>query len=76
MSLSPSNCPKCNGSMVKGFLPVPESTVVPTYWVEGQLEKNFFGSVKTQDRDIYRVFAYRCRSCGFMEVYAQETPER
>jgi hypothetical protein len=41
-----------------------------TYWIEGQREKNFWGTLKTKGRKQYFITAYRCERCGFLKFYA------
>ena len=74
--MPPSNpsCPRCSGTMSIG--------VVPDYgdgnygfqprWVEGEFEKNWYGSIQTKNRRVLLVETYRCERCGFLESYANE----
>jgi hypothetical protein len=51
-------CPKCNGEMEIGYL-----RDAP-YWRKGtSLWQVGFGT---------RVYAYRCKSCGYIELYAEK----
>lgn len=69
-----TDCPRCGGRLVRGFLPdydhqAPKETVT---WVEGEgPQKRWWGNtVKGQPR--YGVEAHRCRECGRLELYAVE----
>jgi predicted nucleic-acid-binding Zn-ribbon protein len=50
-------CPKCNGEMEVGYL-----TGAP-YWKRG---RRFWGSGMDS-----KVFAYKCRTCGYTEFYCE-----
>jgi hypothetical protein len=64
-------CPKCQSAMVAGFVIDKEhggSRI--SRWVEGPPEKSVFGNVKLRGRKPIEVATWRCRSCGFLESYA------
>lgn len=64
-------CPKCNGYMVRGFLPDQSqgATFVAT-WYPGEPEKSFWTATK-RDRSLgVPVGAFLCEKCGFLELYA------
>lgn len=65
------SCPKCQGSMVEGFL------VDTTHgghkigvWAEGVPEKSFWTGVKLRGKKKYSIQSWRCGRCGFLENYA------
>lgn len=78
MSDSGLNCPKCASEMEGGFIVDHghggESR--PSDWVEGEPVKSFWYGTEIRGKEQYRVRAYRCARCGFLESYATETPEK
>jgi len=55
-------CPKCSAEMEVGYL-----RDAP-YWINGtSLWHIGFGP---------RVYAYRCRNCGYVELYVEEKKEK
>ena len=70
MSAEPTRCPKCNGEMVQGFLFESEVDKLQT-WVEGTLEKYWWGGAKVPKEKRVPVGTYRCSVCGFLEFYAR-----
>ncbi len=72
MPIGPMTCIKCSAEMIEGFIPEPPLFGRPhQVWVEGPVQRGFFG-VKTDERDVRRVRAYRCIVCGYLESYATE----
>ena len=39
-------------------------------WVEGEVEKSVWTGIKTKNRDVYYVDAFRCDACGALRFYA------
>ena len=70
MSAEQTRCPKCNGEMVQGFLFESEVHKLQT-WVEGTLEKYWWGGAKVPKEKRVPVGTYRCSVCGFLEFYAR-----
>lgn len=70
-------CPRCRGRMHAGFLMDRADYNVPavTRWVEGTPEKSFWTGLKTNDRAVLAVTSYRCERCGYLESYANPSPE-
>jgi hypothetical protein len=66
-------CGECGGEMHAGFIMGNEGGAdVPqgaAYWLEGPYKKGFFG-LKTGEKKIYYILAYRCEQCGFLKFYA------
>jgi hypothetical protein len=56
--------------MIQGF--IPERGHLYQVWVEGAVDVGLFGTVKTAERDVRRIRAYRCIGCGYIESYATE----
>ena len=65
-------CPKCEGSMEAGFiLDVWDVSLAKvSEWVKGEPQHGFFGHVKPRAGEKYKVTAYRCADCGYIESYA------
>jgi len=67
------NCPKCNSEMEEGFIvDYGYGSVRPSDWVKGEPVKSFWLGTKITDQKQFRVRAYRCARCGFLESYATE----
>ena len=65
-------CPRCRGSMERGFVADKAHYSVPETqkWVEGPPERSFWTGLKMKDRDVLPVATYRCERCGYLESYA------
>jgi hypothetical protein len=65
-------CPKCQNEMESGFLPDNQgynSIVVVGDWALGPPRKQFGGNIVS---DVHRpITAFRCKNCGFIEMYAK-----
>lgn len=63
-------CPKCQSSMSEGLM-IENKDGIPTStrWVEGPLEKGWFG-LKLKGRRQITVATHRCTRCGYLENYA------
>lgn len=68
------SCPKCNGEMAEGFVldRGDYNIKMPSVWVEGNPETSFWSGLKTSDREAFRVQAFRCSSCNYLEFYTAE----
>ncbi|MEP6900806.1 MAG: PF20097 family protein [Actinomycetota bacterium] len=67
-------CPKCGTYMREGFvLDRGDSNVkLTSCWIEGEPEKSFWSGLKTSEREAFRVQAFRCPACNFLEFYTAE----
>src|SRR4051812_38394739 len=67
-------CSKCSGVMEEGFIPDfgHNEYVRPLKWIEGKPEKSFWRGTKVEDRRHTNISTYRCRECGYLELYAKE----
>lgn len=64
------NCPKCQGSMIEGFIPGEKSGMpIVSAWIEGPPEKGWWGNVKLPGKP-KPISTWRCNRCGFLEQYA------
>lgn len=65
-------CQKCQHEMEAGFLPDNRGgkyIVIVGLWALGPPRTQFGGNIVS---DVYRpVTAYRCKNCGFLEMYAK-----
>lgn len=67
----PSNCPKCAGTMERGFLlDRTQGTYAVTEWVAGEPVKSLWIGLKLRRKTRLKVATWRCRRCGFLESYA------
>ncbi|MFC0597377.1 hypothetical protein [Streptomyces palmae] len=41
-------------------------------WIEGALERGFFGGAKRRGRTRWQIAAFRCPVCGHLELFATE----
>jgi hypothetical protein len=70
-------CPKDQGDMEQGFVldvrPIGVSgggyDPEPAEWVQGPIKGGMFAGLKIKTRR--RIDAFRCASCGYIELYAQ-----
>lgn len=73
----------CGGRLTLGLLPdFAHMAVYGTVWVEGEVDvgKGFWESLQTgggvslKDRRVFGLDAWRCESCGRVELYAERAP--
>lgn len=64
-------CPKCQSSMVEGFVATEKSSM-PTVsgWTGGAPQKGWWGNIKTPGKPI-PIATWRCSRCGYLEHYAR-----
>jgi hypothetical protein len=60
-------CPKCQGEMESGLIPDAGYSVVR--WRPGPTPKGFLNRIKAVKTPGYQLAAYRCKKCGFLEMY-------
>jgi hypothetical protein len=74
MATSPRQCPKCNHEMNRGF--VIDNTESGgrkvAHWAAGGPRKSFWLGTKLPDEELVPIGAYRCTSCGYLELYARQ----
>ena len=72
MSVEKTQCPKCNGDMVQGFIfEIDGSIRKVSAWVEGAPEKSWWGGATVPKEKCVPVGTFRCSVCGFLESYAR-----
>jgi hypothetical protein len=69
-------CPKCEKPMDRGHVPdITDGAARQSTWAPGEaVKRRFFGRVKIKyDPDeAIPLSAYRCPSCGYVELYARQ----
>lgn len=70
-------CAGCGSLLQRGFIidRGHYDSKSPQAWVEGEPESSFWSGLKTSDREIRRVDAYRCTRCGRLDFFAVEHTE-
>jgi hypothetical protein len=69
-------CPKCQGSMERGYVAdVGYSMVNQSGWSRGEPEprRRFFGGIKWRRSESIPIVCLRCIGCGYLESYAPST---
>jgi Domain of unknown function (DUF6487) len=73
---SPKTCPKCGGAMTEGFiLDRVSGGDRQSRWIEGTADPSFWTGIKTSGLKQYKLTAYRCDGCGFVELSAERPVE-
>ena len=67
-------CLKCGGDMREGFEPGSKGVrSLRSVWIEGRPERTVLsGGLRTVDREVRAIAAYRCEGCGYLEHYADD----
>ena len=68
-------CSKCNALMVEGFIPDFNHTDIRVLnWVWGAPQTGILGrtKVKKDEMKSFQIKAFRCSSCGFIELNARD----
>ena len=71
-----TDCPKCRDKLEQGF--IPEKSAEGTYttlWAEGEEPVAKWYGKTLKGLQMYAVEAWRCRSCGYVELYARKEVE-
>lgn len=66
-----NSCPKCQGSMVEGYILDLNQARSVCKWIEGAPEKSFWSGLKIAGRANVNIQTWRCGRCGFLESYAR-----
>jgi len=74
MHPSTRQCPKCQRTMVVGFVVDKGHHNMPSgpEWCEGQPVRSFWFGLKTKGRESRAVRTFRCTGCGYLESYAAD----
>jgi hypothetical protein len=66
-------CPKCDETMDRGHVPdVAHAQALLSSWAPGEPEpRRFLGGIKYDAGALMPLTAYRCPSCGLVELYAR-----
>ena len=73
MAHSSERCPKCGRGMEQGFvLDNSHGTRIVSQWVAGAPLKSFWLGTKVPNDKLLPIGAYRCSSCGYLELYARQ----
>ena len=78
MTPASTECLRCHANMEEGFvLDRSHGGVMDVAtWVSGTPESSFFsGGIKTKGRDMFRLSAFLCRNCGYVEFRAMESKQ-
>ncbi|HEY0427572.1 MAG TPA: PF20097 family protein [Pyrinomonadaceae bacterium] len=68
-------CPRCGGEMSEGYVldRGDNGYKWPQMWVEGEPEESFWANgLKTSNRKVFKVQAFRCADCKYLEFYTTE----
>jgi len=70
----PGSCLRCGEELMdEGFVEdVGHAAQGYARWVAGALERGPFGGAKRMGRAHYAIAAWRCRSCGHLELFAND----
>ena len=70
--MAASRCPKCQSSMVEGFI-VDQGYGAATVstWQGGEPRKSIWTGVKQDKREQHEIVTWRCSRCGYLESYAR-----
>lgn len=66
------NCPKCQGSMSRGFIANKnhDGSLGTLLWVEGEPVKSVWTGLKLKGKTQLEIQTFRCSRCHFLEHYA------
>ena len=72
MNTETSQCPKCNGEMVQGFIvDRTKGAVHVSSWFAGAPKRSFWFGIKEPASEAIPIGTFRCSACGFLESYAR-----
>lgn len=73
MAQASFRCPKCQKTMEEGHVPdIGRNGATRSVWLHGQAEpRAFWGGIKFKKKEQIPLTAYRCPSCGYVELYAK-----
>lgn len=74
MAQASLRCPKCQKTMEEGHIPdnIGHSQATQSSWAHGPADRlRFFGGIRLKKKELIPFSAYRCPSCGYVELYAK-----
>jgi predicted nucleic-acid-binding Zn-ribbon protein len=72
MSDHPQQCPKCDGEMEQGFImDMTHGGRLVSQWGAGPPRKYFWLGTKLPEEKLIPMGAFRCASCGYLELFAR-----
>lgn len=73
--MSSQPCPKCGGTLERGFVPdISYGTVLVGNWHEGEPTRSFWtGGAKRPETPGIPIGVFRCSGCGYLEFFANAT---
>ncbi len=73
MAQASLKCPKCQKTLEEGHVPdVGYGQVTQSAWAQGPPDRlRFFGGIRFKKKELIPFSAYRCPSCGYVELYAK-----
>jgi hypothetical protein len=73
--VSAFTCPVCHGRLSDGFFEdAGEGSRGRLRWIPGPIETGALGGTRRFGKERYDVTAYRCESCGRLEMYVGGQP--
>ncbi len=67
-----TTCSECGGTMREGYiLDVTRGGRIPSSWIEGKPEKDFWLGLNVEGKQVFYIAAYRCENCGLLKFYAE-----
>jgi predicted nucleic-acid-binding Zn-ribbon protein len=73
MAQASFRCPKCQKTMEEGHVPdIASGHATQSAWAPGAADRRrFFGGIRLKKTELIPFSAYRCPSCGYVELYAK-----
>ncbi|MBI1348342.1 hypothetical protein GC163_18865 [bacterium] len=67
-------CPKCSGTMARGYsIDRTNGAILPTYWISGLPKTGFLGGlIGSSTSKHFPIAGFRCENCGYLELYARK----
>lgn len=72
MPESALRCPRCTGSMEKGYVAdLTYGATLQSAWTPGEpVPRRILGGIKHEDGRDVPIVTFRCQRCGYLESYA------
>lgn len=70
---SPGGCGSCgNAHLEPGFIEdAGDASKGYSRWIAGELKRGIFGGARRMGKQRWQIEAFRCTSCGHLELYAR-----